>query len=49
VFCIAGAVFFATRLPMLKKLIRPIYVEKGIIPELAIGIQNATDLAMQRR
>jgi len=49
VLCIAGAVFFWIRLPKLKKLIRPIYVEKGIIPELAIGIQNATDLAMQRR
>jgi MFS family permease len=49
VLCIGGAVFFASRLPMLKKLIRPIYVEKGIIPELAIGIQNATDLVMQRR
>lgn len=48
-FCIAGAAFFASRLPKLKKLIRPIYVEKGIIPEVAIGIQSATDLAMQRR
>jgi MFS family permease len=42
--CIIGAVIFATRLPKLKKLIHPIYVKLGIISEVAIGIQTATEL-----
>lgn len=32
--CIAGAFIFALKLPLLRKEIRPIYVEKGIIPEV---------------
>jgi MFS family permease len=47
--CIAGAFFFAKRLPTLKKLVRPIYVKMGIIPELAIGIQNATEPSIHRK
>lgn len=27
-------------------LVRPIYVQKGIIPEIAIGIQSAAELTM---
>jgi MFS family permease len=42
--CIIGAVIFATRLPKLKKLIHPIYVKLGIISEVAMGIQTATEL-----
>lgn len=30
--CIFGAVLFAKQLPMLRSLVRPIYVEKGILP-----------------
>jgi MFS family permease len=30
--CLAGAAWFASRLPRLRKLIRPIYVQQGIIP-----------------
>jgi MFS family permease len=41
--CIAGAFVFARRLPKLKQLARPLYVKMGIIPELAIGIQSATE------
>jgi MFS family permease len=41
--CLAGAFCFAKRLPTLKKLARPIYVKMGIIPELAIDIQNTTE------
>jgi MFS family permease len=47
--CIAGALFFFSRLPRLKKLIRPFYRKKGTIPEVAIGIQNATEPAIPRR
>jgi hypothetical protein len=30
--CLAGAAWFASRLPRLRELIRPIYVQQGIIP-----------------
>lgn len=42
--CCAGAALFALRLPEIRKEIRPIYVELGILPEVATGIQSATDL-----
>ncbi|MGA2823287.1 MAG: MFS transporter, partial [Bacteroidales bacterium] len=42
--CILGAVFFARKLPELKKRIRPIYIRLGIISEVASGIQTATQL-----
>jgi len=31
--CILGSVVFAKELPTLRKIVRPIYVEKGILPE----------------
>lgn len=40
--CIAGAAVFATKLKSLGKLLRPIYVRKGIIPEVAAGLQSAS-------
>ncbi len=49
VACLAGAVLFARRLPVLRSKVRPIYVTMGIIPEVASGIQSATDLAMLKR
>jgi MFS family permease len=42
--CIAGAALFAAQLPALRRLIRPIYVQMGIIPEVAKGIQAASVL-----
>jgi MFS family permease len=44
VSCIIGAVIFALKLPSLRKKIHPIYAKKGIIPEVAKGIQSATGL-----
>ena len=43
--CVAGGVWFASRLPKLRAMVRPIYVQKGILPEIATGIQSATDQA----
>lgn len=43
--CLLGAAVFATRLRALRKLVRPIYVKAGIIPEVAAGIQNAAELS----
>jgi MFS family permease len=39
--CMAGAAIFARALPRLRSLIRPIYVERGILPEVASGIRDA--------
>jgi predicted MFS family arabinose efflux permease len=41
--CIAGALNFIRKLPALHKLVHPIYVSKGIIPEVAAGLQAATE------
>jgi MFS family permease len=32
--CLAGAAWFAFRLPALRTLVRPIYVDLGILPQL---------------
>jgi MFS family permease len=42
--CIVGAIFFGRRLPELREIVRPIYVERGILPEVATGIGSATAL-----
>ena len=42
--CIVGAGLFASQLRAIRQLIRPIYVEMGILPELAAGIQTASAL-----
>lgn len=42
--CIVGALLFAMKLPAIRRLVRPIYVELGIIPEIAASMQNATAL-----
>ena len=35
VACLLGAGWFASRLPALRELVRPIYVERGILPASA--------------
>lgn len=42
--CICGAIAFASRLPTIRRLVRPIYVQIGILPELAAGINTASML-----
>ena len=44
VCCLAGAIFFSRKLPLIREWIRPIYIAKGIIPEVAKGIEAATGL-----
>ncbi len=46
VACIIGALIFVKKLPELKKVVRPIYVKLGIIPEISRGIQTATELTV---
>jgi MFS family permease len=42
--CIAGALVFLTQLPSIRVLIRPIYIRLGILPEVAVGVQQASNL-----
>jgi MFS family permease len=44
IFCLIGAWLFRRELPALKKIIHPIYAKMGIIPEIATGIQAASQL-----
>lgn len=46
VVCFLGAILFATKLPLLREKIRPIYRKIGIIPEVSSGIQSAAELAV---
>jgi MFS family permease len=43
-FCLIAGIIFAYKLPMFKTLIRPVYKAKGIIPEIAEGIQSTATL-----
>lgn len=42
--CIAAGIWFSARLPEIRRIIRPIYVELGILPEVASGIEAASTL-----
>jgi MFS family permease len=44
VLCILASLIFAKNLPSLRKIIRPIYTQLGIIPEVADGLRTASDL-----
>jgi MFS family permease len=41
--CIAGAAAFSAKLPRLREAVHPIYVKKGIIPEVADGLAAAAE------
>ena len=47
ILSVAGAILFLRKLPELKQLVHPIYVKMGIIPEVAEGIQNASESEMR--
>jgi MFS family permease len=42
--CISGAFIFLRKLPSINESVRPIYIKKGIIQEVAKGIQAASGL-----
>jgi MFS family permease len=46
ILCVLGAFMFANKLTDLRKMVRPIYIRLGIIPEVAEGIQSATELSV---
>ena len=43
ILCVATAVWFGRELPALRALVRPIYVRMGILPEVAQGLETATE------
>lgn len=43
IISIACGTILTLRLPKLRKMVRPVYVKKGIIPEVAKGLQIAAD------
>lgn len=44
--CILGAALFARALPRLRQFVRPIYIQKGILPELQSGILTTSELSV---
>jgi ABC-type spermidine/putrescine transport system permease subunit II len=42
--CMLAALWFSRRLPEIRRVVRPIYMELGILPEVASGIQAASTL-----
>ncbi len=46
---IVVASFFARKLPLIRRLIHPIYVRKGIIPEVAAGLNTATQFSAEAK
>ncbi|HET9180644.1 MAG TPA: MFS transporter [Candidatus Angelobacter sp.] len=44
-FCLIGAGLFALRLGRIRELVHPIYVQLGIIPEIAEGLNSAAVLS----
>jgi MFS family permease len=42
--CILGTIIFSLKLPSIRKFIRPIYIKKGIISEVAKGVQIASEV-----
>ncbi len=42
--CVAGAFVFYRKLPELKRIVHPVYVKMGLIPEVVTGIHTASKL-----
>ncbi len=46
---VAVMTFFARKLPHIRRMVHPIYVRKGIIPEVAVGLQTAAGIVSQAK
>lgn len=42
--CLAGSLWFARLLRQIRELVRPVYAQQGILPELATGVQQASSM-----
>jgi MFS family permease len=49
VVCLGGGLLFALKVPVLRPMVLPIYRRKGIIPQVAEGLQNASALLRSER
>ena len=49
IICLGGGLLFAVRIPVLRPMVLPIYRRKGIIPQVAEGLQNASALLRSER
>lgn len=47
--CLAGSIYFFVHLPEMRKLIRPIYMQLGIIPEAIQGVDTASRLTYHEK
>jgi MFS family permease len=43
--CIAAAAIFYAKLPRLRNFVRPIYIQKGILPEIRSGVLRSSELS----
>jgi hypothetical protein len=46
---IAIMIFFARQLPAIRKMIHPVYIRKGIMPQMAEGLNTASVIATQAK
>ena len=44
---IIGAIFFYKKLPELKRIVRPVYIRMGLIPEVVTGIHTASEPSVE--
>jgi MFS family permease len=44
--CICGGLLFARKLPALRKIVHPLYVKKGVIPEAGTALYSTSELNM---
>jgi hypothetical protein len=42
--CLVAAAIFATRLPGIRKEIRPIYIRLGIVPQVSAGVNTTSSV-----
>jgi MFS family permease len=42
--CFGAAIWFSRELPAIRRVVRPIYIRMGILPEVATGLQTASNL-----
>jgi len=49
IVCAGGALLFATKIKSMRPMVLPIYARKGIIPEIATGLGNASSLLRSER
>jgi MFS family permease len=44
--CVIAAIWFARALPRLRQFVQPIYIQKGILPELRSGVLSTAELSV---